>query len=76
MSGQLVEKRQQLTELEASLTESGVAPGDLDTQCKEAAAQLALQKIQEKIELQYLLMQRRHTSIQKLSSKTQKVFRF
>ena len=69
MSGQLVEKREQLTKLEASLAESGVTLANLDSQCKEAAIQLAHQKLQEKIELQYLLMQRRHISIQNLSSK-------
>ena len=38
------------------------------SESKQVAAEVVLKKLQEKIELQYLLMQKRHESIQKNTS--------
>ena len=37
---------------------------DFNSKCKEAAVKLVIQKLQEKIEMQYLHMQRQHNNNQ------------
>lgn len=61
------------TRLEVLLAERGVliSTDELLSESKQAAAEVVLKKLQEKIELQYWLMQRRHESIQKNTSKLQ-----
>ena len=58
------------TRLERALAERGLllSTDGLLSENKQAAA--SLQKLQKKIELQYLLMQRRHGNIQKDTSKS------
>ena len=58
------------TRLELALAERGVllSTDGLLSESKQAAVEVVLKKLQEKIELQYLLMQRRHGSIQKNTS--------
>jgi len=51
------------------LLDTEINDDNLNSRCKEAAVQLVIQKLREKIEIQYLHMQRRHTNIQKQSSK-------
>jgi len=50
------------------LLDTEICDDNLNSRCKEAAIQLVIQKLR-KIEIQYLHMQRRHTNIQKQSSK-------
>ena len=50
------------------LVDTEISDDDLNSKCKEAAVQLVIQKLREKIEMQYLHMQRRHNNVQKQSS--------
>ena len=43
---------------------------ELDRTCESAAVKVAVQRLQEQIELVYLTAQRRHANIQRMSSKT------
>ena len=58
------------TRLELLLADRGVliSTDELLSESKQAAAEVVLKTIQKKIELQYLLMQRRHENIQKTTS--------
>lgn len=43
---------------------------ELDRACESAAVKVAVQRLQEQIEMVYLTAQRRHANIQQMSSKT------
>lgn len=69
-STNLREKDSRLQELEAFLCASlNVTSDEIKGQCKTALVTSSLQKLQEKIEMTYLVMQRRHSNIQKAASK-------
>ena len=68
LSDDVSSKSSSLSVLKESL--QGIcASVDLDSECERAAVEAVLQKIIQSIELQYIIMQKRHANIQKKASK-------